>query len=382
MTNTPPITIGEHFAEMKDPRIGRRVNHYLHEIIIVTICAVLCGADDWVAVAEFGQAKEDWLKEKLKLKLPYGIPSHDTFGRVFAWLDPEQFQRCFLNWVAAVSELTQREVVPIDGKRLRRSHDKRLGKAAIHMVSAWASENKMVLGQLKTDEKSNEITAIPALLELLTLKGCIVTIDAMGCQTEIAQKIVNQEADYVLAVKGNQGNLYAGIIDLFAYAQEINFDQVAHDFYQSVDKDHGRLEIRRYWTIFEPEFIAYLNPTGKWAKLQSIGMAQTQCQVGETVSTETRYYISTLAGEAVEFARAVRTHWSIENQVHWRLDVAFREDDCRVRKGHADQNLAVVRHIALNLLQQEQTAKCGTKNKRLKAAWNEDYLFDILTSLT
>jgi predicted transposase YbfD/YdcC len=377
-----PISLEEHFAKIKDPRTRRRVEHYLLEIIIITICAVISGADDWVGVEAFGRAKEQWLREKLKLKLPHGIASHDTFGRVFSLLNPEQFQRCFLNWIAGVSELTKGEVVPIDGKRLRRSHDGLLGKEAIHMVSAWASGNGLVLGQVKTDEKSNEITAIPALLALLTLKGCIVTIDAMGCQTEIARKIVDKEADYVLAVKGNQGNLYANLIDLFAYAQEINFAEVAHDFYQRVEKGHGRLEIRRYWTIFEPEFIAYLNPTGQWVNLRSIGMAQTQRQVGKQVSTETRYYICSLSGAAVTFGQAVRSHWGIENKVHWVLDVAFREDDCRVRQGHADQNLAVVRHIALNLLHREQTATCGIKNKRLKAAWNDDYLFNILTNLS
>lgn len=382
MTIEQPISLVEHFAEVKDPRTRRRVEHYLIEIIIITICAVISGADDWVGVEEFGRAKEKWLREKLKLKLPHGIPSHDTFGRVFALLDPEQFQNCFLNWIGAISKLTEGDVIPIDGKRLRRSHDSVLAKAAIHMVSAWASGAGLVLGQVKTEAKSNEITAIPALLELLTLKGCIVTIDAMGCQTEIAQKIVDKGADYALAVKGNQGNLYAGLIDLFAYAHDINFENIACDFYQTIEKDHGRLEIRRYWTIFEPEFIDYLDPTGKWAKLQSIGMAQTQRQVGQQLSSETRYYICSLSGQAVEFARAVRSHWGIENKVHWVLDVAFREDDCRVRQGAAAQNLAVVRHIALNLLHRQQTAKWGTKNKRLKAAWNEDYLFNILTNLT
>jgi predicted transposase YbfD/YdcC len=358
------------------------VEHYLIEIIIITICAVISGADDWVGVEEFGRAKEKWLREKLKLKLPHGIPSHDTFGRVFALLNPEQFQTCFLNWIKAISQLTEGEVIAIDGKRLRRSHDSVLGKAAIHRVSAWASGAGLVLGQVKTEAKSNEITAIPALLELLALQGCIVTIDAMGCQTEIAQKIVDKGADYALAVKGNQGNLYVGLIDLFAYAHEINFANIAGDFYQTIEKDHGRLEIRRYWTIFEPEFIDYLDPAGKWAKLRSIGMAQTQRQVGQQLSSETRYYICSLSGQAVEFARAVRSHWGIENKVHWVLDVAFREDDGRARQGAAAQNLAVVRHIALNLLHRQQTAKCGTKNKRLKAAWNEDYLFNILTNLT
>ena len=373
------ISLVEHFAEVKDPRSRRRVRHYLIEIIIITICAVISGADDWVAVEKFGRAKEEWLKKRLKLKLPHGIPSHDTFGEVFALLDPEQFQNSFLSWMGAISELSQGEVVPIDGKRVRRSHDGVLGKAAIHMVSAWASTNRLVLGQVKTEEKSNEITAIPALLKVLTLKGCIVTIDAMGCQTEIAKEIVEQEADYVLATKGNQGTLHEGVKDLFAYAREIEFKDVAHDFHQTVEKDHGRLETRRYWTISEPEFIDYLDPTSKWVGLRSIGMVQAQRQVGMHSSSEVRYYISSLEGEVVQFAEAVRSHWEIENKVHWVLDVAFREDDCRVRKGYGAQNLAVVRHIALNLLEREQSVQCGKKNKRLMAAWDEDYLFKILT---
>jgi predicted transposase YbfD/YdcC len=381
VTPDAPITLVEHFGEVKDPRTRRRVKHYLIEIIIITICAVISGADDWVAVEKFGRAKEEWLKKRLKLKLPHGIPSHDTFGEVFALLDPEQFQNSFLSWIAAISEMTQGEVVAIDGKRVRRSHEGILGKAAIHMVSAWASANRLVLGQIKTEEKSNEITAIPALLQLLSLKGCIVTIDAMGCQTEIATEIVvEQEADYVLAAKGNQGTLHEGVKDLFVYAQEIDYQEIEHDFYQTVEKNHGRLEKRRYWTITEPELIQYLDPTGKWAGLRSIGMVEARRQVGEQISTEVRYYISSLGGDAVQFAEAVRSHWEIENKVHWVLDVAFREDECRVRKGYGAQNLAVVRHIALNLLEREQSANCGKKNKRLMAAWDDDYLFNILTS--
>ncbi len=380
MTSESQISLVEHFAEVKDPRTRRRVKHYLIEIIIIAICAVISGADDWVGVEKFGLAKEKWLKEKLKLKLPHGIPSHDTFGDVFALLDPEQFQSGFLSWIEAISQLTQGEVVSIDGKRLRRSHDGVLGKAAIHMVSAWASVNRLVLGQVKTDEKSNEITAIPALLKLLSLKGCIVTIDAMGTQTEIAKEIVvEQEADYVLALKGNQGTLHEGVKDLFAYAQKVDYQEIAHDFHQTVEENHGRLEKRRYWTISEPKFIEYLDPTGKWAGLRSIGMVEAQRQVGQQISTEVRYYISSLGGDAIQLAEAVRSHWEIENKVHWVLDVAFREDECRVRKGHGPQNLAVVRHIALNLLEREQSAKCGKKNKRLMAAWDEDFLFNILT---
>lgn len=380
VTQLTGLSIAAHFAGIKDPRTGRRVDHLLIEIITIAICAVICGADTWVEIEEFGKAKEAWFRKFLFL--PNGIPSHDTFGRVFALMDPQQFQSGFLSWIEAISDLTTGQVVAIDGKRLRRSHDGRLGKTAIHMVSAWTSTNGLVLGQLKTDDKSNEITAIPELLKWLVIKGCIITIDAMGCQTEIAQVIIEGEGDYVLALKGNQGTLHEHVQDLFAYAQEINFGQVAHDFHQTINKDHGRLEIRRYWTISEPEFIAFLDPDGKWAGLRSIGMVEAQRTINHHTTRETRYYISSLGGEVREFAQAVRTHWEIENKVHWVLDVAFREDLSRVRQGHAPENFAILRHIALNLLHHETSAKCGIKAKRLKAGWNEDYLLQVLFALT
>ncbi len=379
MSAKPQISIAEHFSQVKDPR-RHHVEHLLVEIIIIAICAVICGADSWVEVAEFGKAKQAWLQTFLLL--PNGIPSHDTFGRVFGQIDPRSFQESFINWVNAVNRATAGQIIAIDGKRLRRSHDGRLGKQAIHMVSAWANEARLVLGQVKTDEKSNEITAIPQLLELLALRGCIVTIDAMGCQTEIAQKIVAAGGDYVLALKGNQGTLHDEVKDLFAYAREIEFKDVKHDFTQTIDKGHGRIEVRRYWTISDPEFITFLNSKGKWAGLQSIGMVESQRTLAGRVSIEVRYYISSLPGEAVQLATAVRTHWEIENKVHWVLDIAFREDLSRVRHGFAAENFAVLRHTALNLLQHETSAKCGIKAKRLKAGWNEDYLLKVLTSLT
>ena len=371
------FSIGEHFSGLEDPRVDRTKRHQLLDIVIIAICGVICGADNWVDIEEFGKAKLRWLKGFLEL--PNGIPSHDTFGRVFGRLDPEQFQRCFLSWVQALYEITQGQVVALDGKTLRRSHDRRLGRAAIRMVSAWASANRLVLGQVKVEDESNEITALPELLTLLTLKGCIVTIDAIGCQAEIAQLIVEQEADYVLAVKGNQATLHQEIQDLFVYAQEIGFRDVAYDFHQTVNGGHGRIEVRRHWTISEPDFLEYLNPKGVWAGLQSIGMVEAERRIGDEMSQETRYYISTLPGDAVQFGQAVRSHWGIENCMHWVLDVAFLEDDSRIRKENGPQNFAVLRHIALNLLKQENTAKRGIKGKRLKAAWSDDYLFKVLT---
>jgi len=375
MQQTPVATIIKHFSGLEEPRCDNK-RHLLLDIIVIAICAAICGANSWTDVELFGHAKHEWFKGFLEL--PHGIPSHDTFGRVFALLDAERFQRCFVEWIQAVEQRTQGQIIALDGKQLRRSHDKTLGKKAIYMVSAWASENRLVLGQTKVDDRSNEITAIPQLLDMLEVSGCIVTTDAMGCQTAIAGKAIENDADYVFVVKENQGRLFETIQELFDDPDEIRW--VDCDYHKTVDKDHGRVEIRQCWTTSDPEYLQYIASFADWKGLQSIGMIQAERRLGEEKSVKQRYFISSLESNAKQLLHAARTYWEIENKVHWVLDITFREDDCRVRKGNGPQNFAVLRHIALNLLRRESTAKCSIRAKRLKAGWDHDYLLKVLTA--
>jgi len=379
MSSDPSGPIFECFQSLEDPRTEYLVDHKLIDIIVLTICAVICGADHWTEVEVYGQAKEEWLRTFLEL--PYGIPSHDTIGTLFSRLDADQFRACFLEWVEAVNGLVKGQVVALDGKTLRRSHNRKIGKQAIHMVSAWAASSNLVLGQIKTDEKSNEITAIPALLDMLSLSGCIVTIDAMGCQRDIAQKILDRDADYILAVKENQPSLYRKTREMFedTEASDIPYTQLKR--YSRTEKDHGRIETRICSVIDDPDYLFYLQGPKEdppWAGLASIIKIESIRQVGQTVSTETRYYISSLKADAKTLNNAIRQHWRVENSLHWVLDVAFREDDCRVRKGQAPEIFAVLRHMALNLLKQERSAKVGIQGKRLRAAWDTRYLLRVL----
>ena len=379
MSSGPDVSIKKHFGRLKDPRIDRTKLHKLLDILAIAICAVICGADSWTEVAFFGRSKEEWFQTFLEL--PNGIPSHDTFGRLFAHLDPAQFETCFLAWIGAISDLVPGQVIPIDGKELRRSHDRSSGKAAIHMVSAWASANQLVLGQVKVDDKSTEITAIPELLKALALEGCIVTIDAIGCQKEIAATIVDQGADYVLALKENQGNLYNDVVLLFDDLEHSAYQDYVYGTTKTMDKAHGRVDVRQCWTMAGRDTLRHLRGAEEWKSLQSVVKVRTERYLPEKTEIKNRYYISSLKGEADQALLVKRTHWSIENSLHWVLDIAFREDESRVRKDHGPENFAILRHIALNLLKQAKSIKAGIKAKRLVAGWDEKYLLQVLSPL-
>jgi predicted transposase YbfD/YdcC len=378
MPKKPLKAIEEHFSKVTDPRIDRRKEHKLIDMIVIAICAVICGAEGWTDIENFGNSQLPWLKTFLEL--PNGIPSHDTFGRVFSMLDAQQFQLAFYEWVLAVNEIVHGQIINIDGKRLAGSEDKFLGKRAIYMVSAWAEENEIVLGQRKVDEKSNEITAIPELLKLLAISGCIVTIDAIGTQTQIAKTIMEAQADYVLSVKENQGHLFEDISVLLAVDQAHDFKYATLAHHQEVNKGHGRIETRECWSTSDPAYLNLIRDRENWVGLRSIAMVVSTRMVGDKQTKKTRYYISSLPSDPERLLHVVRRHWAIENELHWVLDVAMNEDHSRVRKDQAPENLAVLRHIALNLLKQEKTAKGGIHAKQLQAAWKEDYLLKVLST--
>lgn len=377
MTSPRARTIAEHFAELPDPRIERTKRHKLIDILTIGLCAVISGADTFEGMESYGKAKQAWLRTFLEL--PHGIPSHDTFNRVFARLNAKKFQECFLGWIAGIAEVTEGEMVALDGKTLRRSFDRVSGARAIHMVSAWASSNRLVLGQVKVSDKSNEITAIPELLGMLEIAGCIVSIDAMGCQTKIAAQIVEQKADYVLGLKGNQESLHEVVQEVFEDVDKREDATIRYDYHETNERGHGREERRRYWTLDAHEWIEDIE---MWPGLRTIVQVESHRTIDGKTSVEWRYYISSLGLEAKPIAEAIRNHWGIENSLHWVLDIAFREDESRTRHEAAPENMALLRHIAINLLKHETSSRMGIRAKRNRAGWDNDYLMKVLFGTT
>jgi len=367
----------EHFKNLKDPRINRKKLYPLEEILLVALCAVICGAEGWTDFKVFGNEKLEFLKTYLPFN--NGIPSRLTFSRVFCALNPERFKECFIEWVKSFQEAVQ-NVISIDGKTLRHSFDTAKDKPAIHMISAFASEARLVLGQEKVDDKSNEITAIPKLLKLLDIKGAIITLDAMGCQKKIAKEIVEKEADYVLSLKENHGNLYDDVKTFFEFERKEKFRDTDFDYHEELNKEHGRIESRKCWISSQ---IDWLEDKDKWAGLNTIAMIESTRTIKDKTTKETRLFIASLPQNAELCASVVRSHWGIENSLHWVLDVVFREDDSRIREGNAAENMAIIRHTALNMLQNAKNKEdkpISIKALRKKAGWGNNSLSKILTS--
>jgi len=366
-------TLSRFFHDLPDPRIERCKLHKLIDIITITICAVISNADGWEDIEAYGRAKEALLRTFLEL--PLGIPSHDTFERVFARLDPAAFQNCFLDWIAHIRTKIPGDVIAIDGKTSRGTRDDAIDLSPLHIVSAWSSANALVLGQLRTEDKSNEITAIPLLLDVLDIQGCTITIDAMGCQTAIVEHIVEQEADYVITCKANQAFLHDDIEALFTDFLQPSSQQTDLSYYTTTEKHHGRQEIREYWSTASLE---RLRTKERWLGIQSVAMVRSERHTSQGSSSETRYFISSLANDAQRIAQAIRTHWTIENQLHWVLDVVFHDDASRSRTNNAGQNLILIRHITLNMLRQERSLKKSVRQKRLRAGWDDGYMLKVL----
>lgn len=382
MQKHPKLSLIEHFETLSDPRVERTKDHDLIDVLIIAVCTLLCGGESFNDMEDFGHAKHDWFKTFLGLR--NGIPSHDTFNRVFAALDPQQFLDCFLRWTQSLRQAVAQEIVALDGKALRRALHK--DQSVKYVVSAWAESNNLVLGQLKVADKSNEITALPQLLRVLELSGCIVTIDAMGCQKKIAREIIEADADYVLALKGNQETVHQEVKEFLdeslAEKQKVRPPKAklppaaaSLASLETVEKDHGRLETRRYYQSSELAWFADLE---QWEGLKSVGMVEATREVDGKTSVERRYYLSSLPVNIELFARAVRSHWGVENKLHWVMDVCFREDQSRARAGYAAENLATLRRLAFNLLKREKTKRRGIRGKQLNAGWDHAYLLRLL----
>ena len=351
--------------------------HYLSDIVTIVLCAVISGADDFNEIEIFARCKEAFFRTFLEL--PNGIPSHDTINRVMSRLSPEEFSACFIEWVKSLTKRMP-DIIAIDGKTLRSSFNDAEKRDCLHMVSAWSVENGLVLGQIRTAEKSNEITAIPTLLSLLDIEGCIVTIDAMGCQMEIAQKILNGGGDYVLALKGNQGNSHEAVEQLFKWEKKNSFSGVMHSEFSTMEKDHGRIETRNIFSIGNLETIDGLG-LEKWPGLKSVTQVESIREINGKSSVEYRYYLSSLAADAQRIGKAVRGHWGIENSLHWVLDVLFNEDKARNRKDHSAANMTIMRHMAVNLVKNDKSSKVSIKNRRLKAGWDDKYLLKLISAV-
>lgn len=377
--NSTNPSIMAHLEQLEDPRMERRRLHNLTDILFISLCTLLCGGESFNDMEDFGKAKEDWLKGFLEL--PSGIPSHDTFNRVFSAIDTDQFMDCFMRWTESLRRVVNKEIVALDGKALRRAGER--NQPLPYIVSAWARENGLVLGQVKVDDKSNEITAVPELLQVLELEGCIVTIDAMGCQRKIAEKIIDCGADYVLALKGNQGTAYEEFKDFLDDVAERSGSPESSEkmpsgtqFFQEVGKDHGRIETRKYW---QSDDIGWFADRAQWKGLRSVGMVESTREIGEQITVERRYYLSSLKPDGECFARAVRGHWSVENSLHWVMDVNFGEDNSRARNKNAAENLALTRRMALNLIKKEKSNPKRSIRRKIKVAgWNNDYLLKLM----
>ena len=377
--------IGAFFAGLPDPRRDHTRRHKLVDIVVMAICAVICGAEDWEAVAEYAAARKEWFATFLEL--PGGIPAHDTFWRVFRALDGAAFERCFSAWTASLRRLVAGEVVAVDGKQLRRSHDGCAGVGAVHLVSAWATQNGLLLGQVRQGAKASEIVAVPELLEQLHLEGCLVTADAMNCQVATAQTIVAKRGDYLLALKANQPALHADTVRLFDDLAASAGKAYPYGYAREVSAGHGRIEIRQAWVMADAPTLHLLDSTHRWPKLQALIKLTSERRLPgpqpgqEHSSIEDRYYIASLSLPAADAITATRAHWQIENALHWVLDMAFREDESRLRKDNGAENFAILRRMALSALKKDTTVKLGIKNNRLRAGWDHAYLLHLLKFL-